>query len=107
MRPRSALSMSSWRAGYVPSHVWKANEPIAIYRGVLISSGEDTLEEESSATGMLARFIELEGSPFERFDATTGALVDEVRSIIRSNYGHVYPLYIKHLMSLAGRRRAE
>lgn len=89
------------------ARVWKANEPIAIYRGVLISSGEDTLEEECSATGMLARFIELEGSPFESFDASTGALVDEVRSIIRSNYGHIYPLYIKHLMSLTGPRRDE
>src|SRR5438477_764136 len=107
MRPRSARTMSSWRACSVPSHVWKANEPIAIYRGVLISSGEDTLEEESSATGMLARFIELEGSPFERFDATTGALVDDVRSIIRSNHGHVYPRYVKRLMSLNDREREE
>ena len=77
------------------------------YGNRLISSGEDTLEEESSATGMLARFIELEGSPFERFDSSTGALVDDVRSIIRSNYGHVYPRYVKHLMSLSDRQREE
>src|SRR5262245_22638034 len=82
-------------------------ETIATYEGVLISSGEYSLKEESSTTGMDARFIELEGSPFERFDASTGALVDEIQSGIRSNYGHVWPRWLEYVMNLDLGRREE
>src|SRR5207247_11474495 len=72
----------------------RGNTPLSAWKGVLISSGEFPLVEESNTSGMLARSIQIGGSPLGRVDRAMGTLVAEVNSIIRDNYGQVYWLFI-------------
>ena len=52
--------------------VWKTGDHRDLRRRFDFIRGGLHSKEESSATGMDARFIELEGPPFDRFDASTG-----------------------------------
>ena len=56
---------------------------------------------------MLARSIQIGGSPLGRVDRAMGTLVAEVNSIIRDNYGQVYSLFIERLIGLSETRRGQ
>src|SRR5213593_992954 len=85
----------------------RGNTPLSAWKGVLISSGEFPLVEESNTSGMLARSIQIGGSPLGRVDKAMGTFVAEVNSIIRDNYGQVYSLFIERLIGLSETRRGQ
>ena len=67
------------------------------FRTVLMSSGEKQLTSYSQDGGTRARVLELWGSPFERSDATTGAVVTQISSAVNENYGHAGRAWVQFL----------
>ena len=62
---------------------------------VCFSTGEKQLTESTQYDGAKARTIEFNGSPFGKNE---GKIVNDIKTCVRENYGHIGNLFIKKLM---------
>lgn len=68
------------------------------WQTVLLSSGEAPATSYSQAGGTRTRCLEIRGLPFDAQDQQTGSLIRGLNSVIRENYGHAGPIFVKHLV---------
>lgn len=73
------------------------------FRSVLLSSGERPLASFADHGGVRARVLSIQGAPFGKTDAETGALVLRLRRDLAEHHGHAGPLFLSWLL----KRRAK
>jgi hypothetical protein len=70
-----------------------------VYRGVLLSSGEESIESRTRKAGLLVRLVSIGDPPF--VDDNQAALVRRVKDTCRDNFGHGGRLLIEFLARLS------
>lgn len=78
------------------------NRRTVSWKTVLFSTGERALAATSVFGGVRARVISFHGSPFGEDQKD---LVDQVKSVLRENYGFAGPKFVQRLMALSDEGR--
>ncbi len=68
-------------------------QDVSNWKTVVMTTGEKAITSDKSFTGAKIRVIELFGAIPDRIPRETGI----VNSTIKTNYGHIFPLYIKRV----------
>jgi putative DNA primase/helicase len=66
---------------------------------VALSCGESKITSFTIAGGTLARVISLRGFPFKEKSPEKARLAENIKMIVRANYGHIAPIFVRYLMS--------
>ena len=81
-------------------------QSIQRFRTVLLSTGEQRLTDFSKDGGLATRVLSFWGSPFGETSKRAKGSIDEINAVLRKNYGHAGPEFVKWVTNNVDRVKA-